>query len=149
MRGEKHLGVATELEELWSFMLKRIVPAKPRPRSILREHFGRHVGEQFLPRDVFVFGYTMQHSLLAISLAPHNYGEVLYWEWYWQYPWFVDSFRARVEQAGQAFKGGRRDLYDRPFDTEHVLGDALNSGTLVPVAPSFATFVAGLRAPEE
>jgi hypothetical protein len=136
-------------ESLWAFMPRRVKPAKGRPKSMLREHFGRHVGEKFLPRGVLVFGEALRGSLLAVSLNAHDHGEVYFWEWYWQYPWFKPFFLARIEQAGEQFERGRRDLAGRTMPEDMDLGDASNYATLVSVAPSFDAWLAGLQRDEE
>jgi len=136
-------------ESLWSFMPRRVKPAKRRPKSILREHFGRHVGERFLPRGVLVFGEALRGSLLAVSLNAHDHGEIYFWEWYWQYPWFKPFFLARVEQAVERFERGRQDLAGRAMPEDMDAGDASNYATLVSVAKSFDAWVGMLRRDEE
>ncbi len=145
MHGKTRHGQTKTLHSLWAFMPLRVKPAKNRPRSILREHFGRHVEEQFLPRNVFVFAEDSQSSLLAVSLNAHDHGEIYYWEWYWQYPWYKPFFLARIDEAKQRFGPGRRDLAGRELPAELGLDDALNYATLVSAAPSFDAWRAGLR----
>jgi hypothetical protein len=137
------------LECLWAFMPWRVKPAKNRPPSILREHFGRHLGEGFLPRNVLVFGAAMRGSLLAVSLNAHDHGAIYFWEWYWQYPWYKPFFLARVREADERFAAGRRDLAGREMPADMEASDARNYATLVTVAPSFDAWRAALRRDEE
>ena len=149
MGGKSRDGQTKTLHSLWAFMPLRVKPAKNRPRSLFREHFGRHVEERFLPRNVFVFGEDAQSSLLAVSLNAHDHGEIYYWEWYWQYPWYKPFFLARIEEAKRRFAGGRRDLAGRELPAEMDEGDALNYATLVTAAPSFDAWREKLRVEEE
>jgi hypothetical protein len=149
MKGKTHHGQTSGLRSLWAYMPMRVKPAENRPASILREHFGRHVGEKFLPRNVFVFGDTPSDSLLAVSLNAHDHGEIYYWEWYWRYPWFEPFFMARVHEAKKRFAKGRRDLAGREMPAEHDEADALNYATLVSVGRSFEAWTEGLREEEE
>jgi hypothetical protein len=145
VQGKTHQGQTTDLRALWAFMPLRVKPSEERPPSILREHFRRHIGERFLPRNVFVFGDNQAASLLAVSLNEHDHGEIYYWEWYWRYPWFAPFFMARVAEAKKRFAKGRRDLTGRVLPAEHDEGDALNYATLVSVGESFGEWRKGLR----
>jgi len=146
LRGQTRKKQTNTLDQLWRFDRRRLAKGPP---SILLEHFGRHVGEGFLPRDVIVFGRTIQNCLVAISLAEHDAGNVYYWEWYWQYPWYRDFFLERVKRAVKRFRADHVDLEGRRLGDEHTEADAANYGTLVKVAESFSSFVAGLRKPRD
>lgn len=146
MGGKSRKRQKNSLEELWRFDRRKLAKG---PRSILLEHFGRHLAEAFLPRDVVVFGNCVQSCLVAISLAAHDLGNVYYWEWYWQYPWYKEFFLKRVERAVKRFDTKHQDLEGRTMSDAHTTGDAANYATLVKVADSFSAFVKGLRKSED
>jgi hypothetical protein len=144
MHGKSRKVTTCTLDSFWRFDRK-----KREPHSILVEHFERHVDENFLPPDVYVFASTINDSLLAISLAEHDAGNIYYWEWYWQYPWYRDFFEKRVADAVKRFKAKQQDLHGRKLSAAHTVGDAANYGTLVKFAGSFSEFVKGLKPPAD
>jgi hypothetical protein len=139
--GIRTYGASNSLDELWAFLsYENEERPKDRPRSILHEHFDRHVDEQFLPSRVYVIGSCVQNSLLCISTNEHDFGTVYYWEWYWQYPWYQQFFEERIEEVESRFARGETETAQSQERT-----DALNYATLVAVAPSFEMFLGTLH----
>ncbi len=82
----------------------------------------------FMPKRI-------KNSLFCVSLNPHDYGSIHYWEWYWKYPWYLPFFEARVREA-------EKRTPPRGLDRD----DMLDYATLVPVASSFEAFFEAIGA---
>ena len=133
------------LEELWAFLsYQNEAPVLGKPASILHEHLDRHEEEEFLPNGVIVIGRCMQSCLICLSLNPHDYGVIYYWEWYWRYPWYEAFFAKRIDEASLRFNNVDAILDDDSHPQYQDATDALNYATLVKVADSFADFMSNL-----
>jgi hypothetical protein len=144
--GTKTIGTSNSLSELWSFLSYENERRPERePRSILHEHFDRHVGEAFLPSGVLAIGRCIQNSLVCISTNRQDLGTVYYWEWYWQYPWFEEFFEDRIAAAREQFPDAETIADEESSARFRELADALNYATLVAVAPTFEDFLAALH----
>ena len=145
--GTKTVGTSNSLSELWSFLsYENEWRPETEPRSILHEHFDRHVEEAFLPSGVFVIGRCVQNSLVCISTNAQDLGAVYYWEWYWQYPWFEEFFEDRIAAAKAEFPDAEAIAEDITTARFQERADALNYATLVAVSASFEGFLAALHA---
>ena len=133
-------GGSNYLTELWAFLPRSHERPSDGPLSILHEHFERHVGEDFLPRGVYVFGRCEQSCLVAVSTNTADYGAIYYWEWYWQYPWYKPFFDARIAQARERWRG--RGKIDENHPDWPRLSDDFNYATLVQLAPSWTAWLA-------
>jgi hypothetical protein len=123
------------MTELWAFLPRsQAAPTSGAP-SILHQHFGRHIPEDFLPSGVYVFGRCEASCLVAVSTNPADYGAIYYWEWYWTYPWFKPFFEARLA-AARARWPNRKQMDERHPDWPQ-LRDDFNYATLVQLASSF------------
>ncbi len=144
--GHRREGKETEFEELWTW-----IPLAEEPSdevaSVLHEHFGRHVQEEFLPQGIVVVGRATQNCLVAISTRPEDRGVVYYWEWYWSYPWYRDFFEARVRAALSVYEDAQAALENPDHAAHEEVVDAANYATLIRVAESWSDFVRKL-APE-
>lgn len=131
--------------EFWTF-ISRSTPTPPygRPKSVLHEHFDRHLAEEFLPSGVYAIGNSAKNSLIAISINEADFGVVYYWEFYWEYPWFKPFFDLRAKAVAARFPGIKR-IIDDPVHPQHRTAvDALNYATLVKAAGSFTDFTASM-----
>ena len=116
-------GQTNWLTELWAFIPRARRSRSKGPHSILHEHFGRHVAEEFLPDGVFVFGSCEQSCLVAVSTNAHDYGSIYYWEWYWQYPWYKPFFDKRLERVRKRWPN-RKDIGPEHADYARMRDDA-------------------------
>jgi len=143
--GQTYYNSEGTLDEWWAFLsYKNETPAPDKCPSILHEHYGRHLAEQFLPDGVIAIGRCIQNSLICLSLNQHDFGAIYYWEWYWQYPWYQAFFNRRIEQAKDAFADIEVVLNDPDHPQYQTAVDQLNYATIVKVADSFPEFVQGL-----
>jgi hypothetical protein len=131
------------LTELWAFIPRTQRPRSTGPRSILHEHFGRHVEEEFLPDGVFVIGMCEQSCLVAVSTNTHDRGAIYYWEWYWQYPWYKPFFDKRIDRVRKRWPGAK--AIDRDHPDYARMRDELNYATLVKIAPSFKAWTDSMK----
>lgn len=145
--GKLVYGQTNWLTELWAFLPRAQRPRVNGPRSILREHFGRHVAEEFLPSGVFVFGMCEQSCLVAISTNARDRGAIYYWEWYWQYPWYMPFFEERIDRVRKRWPKRKQMGPDHPDYPR--MRDDFNYATLVKIAPSFTTWVERMRLGEK
>ncbi len=141
--GKRNTEQTSEIEVLFGFISYENAESTKIP-SVLHEHYDRHLGEEFLPDDVFVIASCTQNCLIAISLNQHDYGQIYFWDWYWRYPWYQEFFDRRVETARNMF-----DDVDAIMDNrEHKLWteafNALNYASIVKVADGFDEFVQNL-----
>jgi hypothetical protein len=127
------------LELLWAFLPRSVEPRADGPRSILREHFDRHLDEDFLPSGVYAFGECDQGCLVAVSTNAADHGAIYYWEWYWRYPWYEPFFDARIAAAKARWP--ERAHMDKSHPDWPRMRDDLNYATLVRLAPSFDAWV--------
>lgn len=141
--GKPQRGQTNCLKQLWAFLPRSQRVRDDGPRSILGEHFGRHMDEHFLPRGVFVFGECEQSCLVAVSTNRHDYGAIYYWEWYWQYPWCRAFFEARLDKARKRWPN--RKTIDEGHADYGAMFDDFNYATLVKVAPSFTAWVGKMK----
>jgi hypothetical protein len=142
--GHRREGKQAELEELWTW--QTLGADEPEDvSSVLHEHFGRHVAEQFLPAGIFVIGRATQNSLVAISTRPEDHGAVFYWEWYWSYPWYKPFFESRIRTALAVYDDAHQALNDPNHAAHDEVVDAANYATLLKVASSWTEFVRRLQ----
>lgn len=142
--GHRREGKQAALEELWTWI--PLATEEPdEVASVLHQHFGRHVQEEFLPGAVIVIARAAQNSLVALSTRPEDRGAVYYWEWYWNYPWYKDFFEARVRDAIVDFDDAREALGDPEHHRHEEVIDAANYATLLKIADSFSEFVRELH----
>lgn len=133
---------SNDLEELFGFIsYENAQPESEKPRSVLHEHFNRHIKEGFLPSDVYVIGYCGGSCLLAVSLNDNDFGSIYYWEWYWQYPWFEPFFKRRIKQARSQFDNVDSIVADKEHPQYEAAFNALNYSTIVKVGESFSSFI--------
>jgi hypothetical protein len=149
--GREYRGNETQIEELWQFISYENSDESDEINSILHQHYDRHLEEEFLPSDVYVFARCMQNSLLCISLRPDSYGEIYYWEWYWQYPWYKQFFDDRQKIAAAPFGDEIKNILSDEAHPQYQLAfDALNFATLIKVTDSFSSLLDQLAVePEE
>lgn len=141
--GERVYRQTNWLTELWAFLPRSQEPRANGPRSILREHFGRHVEEEFLPSGVFVIGMCEQSCLVAVSTNAKDHGTMYYWEWYWLYPWYKPFFDERIAKVRKRWPKCK-DIGPQHPDYPRMRDD-FNYATLVKIAPSFSAWVKRLR----
>jgi hypothetical protein len=136
--GSLTTGSRNQLTELWAFLPRSRPSPTSGPKSILHQHFGRHVQEDFLPAGVYVFGRCEQNCLVAVSTNSADYGAIYYWEWYWSYPWYKPFFDARIAEA--------RTRWPKKIGEDHPdwprLRDDFNYATIVQLAPSLDAWIA-------
>ena len=145
--GRVYEDSANGIEELFGFLsYENEEPGKEfeYPMSILHQHYDRYLEEQFLPDNVIVIGRCIQNSLIAISLNEDDYGSVYYWEWYWQYPWFEETFKKRISVVSAKYEN-LKDILSDPNDPQFSEAcNALSYATLVKVSDSFTDFIDNL-----
>ena len=145
--GRVYEGSSNAVEELWGFLsYENEEPSEgyEHPRSILHEHYNRHLDEEFLPSNVIVIGRCVQNSLIAISLNKHDFGSIYYWEWYWQYPWYEDYFQKRISAVSEKFDNTSEILSNPDHPQYQEAFDTLNYATWVKVSSSFTAFIDNL-----
>ena len=143
--GRRNTNQQSSVEEFFQFVnTSEPDPPREQPRSVLHELFFRHIDEQFLPKRVFVIGRCRQNSLIAISLNKDDFGQVLYWEWYWRYPWYQMFFDERVAAAKAKFDNIEQIFKDPSHPQFESAYNSLNYATLVKVADTFEDFLASL-----
>jgi hypothetical protein len=140
--GREFRGNSNRIHTMWEFISYQNSKESKKLDSILHQHFDRHLEEEFLPSDVYVFAICEQSSLICISLRPDSYGEIYYWEWYWYYPWYKQFFEERKNAAAKPFGDEINIILDNEDDPRYQIAfDALNFATLIKVASSFSNFV--------
>jgi hypothetical protein len=132
---------------LWAFLPAKEEPRQEGPRSILHEHFGRHLGENFLPSGIYVFGECEQSCLVAVSTNEKDHGAIYYWEWYWQYPWYRAFFDARLDECRKRWPN-RKEIDEDHADYQKLCDD-FNYATLIELAPSFDEWVEKMELEKE
>ncbi|MEN6370397.1 MAG: SMI1/KNR4 family protein [Armatimonadota bacterium] len=100
-----------------------------------------HKAEQFLPRNIIAITRCVQGSLVCISLSENDFGQIYYWDWYWQYPWCKPFFEQRLDEVRRRYPNAE-EIVNTPNhpDLQHMMDD-FNYATIVKLADSFDRWI--------
>lgn len=149
-----------DFEESPSLEIQLPIPwnDKPSCSNLIRVMYGQKRGtDQTLrgwlpttdisfPVGVIAFAKFDESSLAAISVRPHDYGMVYYWDWYMRYPWRGDFYEKRLDTVYDKFEDLDEIL---EIAEEHPrypeLNEAANEVLMVKLADSFQQFITMIR----
>jgi hypothetical protein len=109
--------------------------------SDLVERRACYDAEEFLPQGVIAIARCTQSSLVCLSLRRDDFGQVYYWDWYWQYPWCRWFFDERLRATAKRYPDAKAIAADPKHKRHQELKDAFNYATIVRLAPSFSAWL--------